>query len=101
MAPWIIGNFPSGYRNFVELMGGAFSVTLRKKRDYSEVYNELNGEITNVFRMVRDRGIELANLISLTPYSYDEFELSYIPTEDPLEQARRTIVRSFMGLVLV
>src|SRR5207253_1914300 len=35
--------------------------------------------------------------LGLTPYARSEFELSYKPDSDPLEQARRTVVRSYMG----
>lgn len=70
---------------------------LRKHRSYAEVYNDLDGEIVNVFRMARDRGTELARALELTPFAREEFEQSYQPSEDPIEQARRTIARSFMG----
>ena len=70
---------------------------MRKPRSYAEVYNELDGEIVNVFRVVRDRGDELRRALELTPFAREEFLLSYEPSDDPLEQARRTITRSFMG----
>jgi DNA adenine methylase len=46
---------------------------------------------------MRDYGDELRKKLELTPYSRDEFELSYEPVDDPIEKARRTVVRSFMG----
>ena len=70
---------------------------LRKLRSYAEVYNDLDGEIVNLFTVARDRGEELAKLCELTPFSRSEFLASYNKTEDPLEQARRTLARSFMG----
>lgn len=96
IAPWIIEHFPA-HRIYVEPFGGGGSVLLRKPRTYAEIYNDLDGEIVNVFRVVRDRGDELARAITLTPYALEEFELSYQPAEDQLERARRTVVRSFMG----
>jgi len=82
---------------YVEPFGGGGSVLLRKPRSYAEVYNDLDGEIVNVFRMVRDRGEELRYALRLTPFSRQEFSDSYEPDNNPLEQARRTILRSFMG----
>jgi DNA adenine methylase len=96
LAPWIQSFFPD-HRIYTEPFGGGGSVLLRKPRSYGEIYNDLDGEVVNVFRMLRDRGEELHRVLSLTPFSRDEFRQSYEPTDDPLEQARRTIARSFMG----
>lgn len=96
LAPWIISHFP-GHRVYVEAYGGGGSVLIRKPRSYSEVYNDLDGEIVNVFRMTRDHGEDLLNLLILTPFSREEFNLCKKETDDPLERARRTIAKSFMG----
>src|SRR6185503_9698517 len=81
----------------VEPYGGGASVLIRKPRVYAEIYNELDGEIFNLFRAIRERGEELRTLVELTPYSRADFDLSFVRTDDALEQARRTVVRSFMG----
>ena len=98
MAPWIIPQLPP-HRVYVEPFGGGGSILLRKPRSYSEVYNDLEVEICNVFRVLRDP--HMSNLLitglALTPYARDEFEESYLPTEDPVEQARRTFIRCTMG----
>lgn len=96
LAPWIIEHFPE-HRVYVEPFGGGGSVLLRKPRCYAEVYNDLDGEIVNLFRMARERGLELVSLLRMTPFARDEFKQSYEPADNPLEQARRTVVRSFMG----
>lgn len=96
LAPWLQLFFPQ-HRIYVEPFGGGASVLLRKPRSYGEIYNDLDGEVVNVFRVLRDRGAELHALLALTPFSRAEFELSYKPCDDPVEQARRTIARSFMG----
>lgn len=96
LAPWLQLFFPT-HRVYVEAFGGGASVLLRKARAYGEVYNDLDGEVVNVFRILRDRGPELQQLLALTPFARAEFDLSYQPSPDPLEQARRTIARSFMG----
>lgn len=98
LASWIISHFPP-HRVYVEPFGGAASVLLRKPRSYAEVYNDLDGEIVNLFEVLRDedKAEYLRRQLELTPYSHEEFELSYEPVEDEIEQARRTIVRSFLG----
>ncbi|AHF04085.1 DNA methyltransferase [Marichromatium purpuratum 984] len=96
LADWIIGNIPN-HRIYVEPFGGAASVLIKKPRSYAEVYNDLDGEVVNLFRVAREQGPALRQALRLTPYSRDEFHASYIRADDPLEQARRTVVRSFMG----
>ena len=98
LAPWIISHFPE-HRCYVEPYGGAGSVLLQKRRSYAEVYNDLDGEVVNLFRVLRDpaQARELERLLRLTPYSRVEFEQSYIAAGDPIEQARRSVARSYMG----
>ena len=96
LADWIISHFPD-HEIYVEPYGGAGSVLLKKNPVYSEIYNDLYGEVYNLFKVFRDNGRELIQKLRDTPYSRDEFELSYIPSNDETEQARRTVVRSYMG----
>jgi DNA adenine methylase len=98
LAPWILSFFPD-HRIYCEPFGGGGSVLMRKPRSYAEVYNDLDDEIVNVFRILRDPGQskELARLIHLTPWSRTEFYATYEPSEDPLESARRTIARTYMA----
>src|ERR1041385_959981 len=100
LAPWIIEHFPA-HRTYVEPFGGGASVLMRKPRSFGEVYNDIDGEIVNVFRMIQREHRALQALLAATPFARDEFDLAYVPTDDPLEQARRTIVRSFMGFSAV
>lgn len=96
LSRWIIQHLPE-HRTYVEPFGGAASVLLRKPRSYGEVYNDLDGEVVNLFRVAREHGKELVRLLELTPFSRDEFMASYEQSGDPIEQARRTVARSFMG----
>jgi len=96
LAPWIIGHFPK-HRVYVEPFGGAASVLLRKPRAYAEIYNDLDSELVNLFRVTREHGEELIRMLELTPFSRDEFKLSYEPSDNQIEQARRTVVRSMLG----
>jgi DNA adenine methylase len=98
LAPWIIKHFPPHYC-YVEPFGGAAGVLLQKPRSYAEVYNDLDGNIVNFFRVLRDpeqRAALLEQLV-LTPYARDEFDLAWEPTDDPIERARRLCVRAQMG----
>jgi DNA adenine methylase len=98
LAPWILQFFPP-HSVYVEPYGGGASVLLRKPRAHTEVYNDLAHEVVNVFRVLRDpqQAARLQRQVELTPAARVEFMLSYQPSDDPVEQARRTVVRSFMG----
>lgn len=99
MAKWIITHFPS-HSLYVEPFGGAASVLMQKPRSEGEVYNDLDGDVVNVFRVLRDpsQTKELERVIRLTPCSYEEYQKSYEACEDPIERARRTIFRSFASI---
>lgn len=96
LARWILSHFPP-HRIYCEPFGGAASVLLQKHRSYAEIYNDLDGDIVNFFRVLRDRKDELKQKLIDTPFAREEFKLAYEPTDDSLELARRTVVRSYMG----
>lgn len=98
LAPWIISHFPP-HRIYVEPYCGAASVLLRKSRSYAECINDLDGEVVNLFRVLRNpaQARELVRMVELTPFARSEFEESYLLHGDPIEQARRTLLRSFAG----
>lgn len=101
LAPWILSHFPP-HRTYTEAYGGAASVLMQKPRSYAEIYNDLDDEIVNVFRVLRDAesAAALCRLIELTPFARAEFDDTYDgrgSCDDPIERARRTIARAKMG----
>ena len=98
IAPWIISHFPA-HLTYVEPFGGGASVLLRKPAAVNEVYNDMDGEIVNVFRVLRgaDTSHTLARLLDLTPHARAEYDLAFDPADCPVEQARRTIIKAYMG----
>lgn len=95
----IIACFPK-HRTYVEPFGGGASVLLNKQPSPVEIYNDLDGSITRLFRVLRDHGEELRRRLILTPYSEVEFEAALLPSEshDEIEQARRDFVQWRMSL---
>ena len=81
LAPWIMQFVPE-HQTYVEPFGGAAGILLQKPRSYAEVYNDLDGEIVR---------------IQLTPYARAEFDLAWEETDDPIERARRIVIRAQMG----
>lgn len=98
LAPWVIQHFPA-HRCYVEPYGGAAGVLIQKGRAYAEVYNDVDGDIVNLFRVLQcpRRRAKLTELLVLTPYARAEFELASKPVRNSVERARRTVVRSLMG----
>lgn len=98
LAPAIIPHFPP-HRIYCEPFGGAASVLIQKPRSEIEVYNDLDEEIVSLFRCLRDpaSAAALIQLLQLTPFSRAEFKAAYQPAADPIERARRLVVRSFFG----
>jgi DNA adenine methylase len=98
LAPWILKHFPP-HRCYVEPFGGAAGVLLLKPRSPAEVYNDLDGDVVNFFRVVRDPLTRkaLRHACVFTPYARAEFDQAWEQTDDPVERARRTAVRASMG----
>jgi len=98
LAPWILEHFPE-HKCYTECFGGAGSVLLRKPRSYAEVYNDIDQDMVNLFRVLRQPELnrQLRDLCALTPYSREEFELALQASDEPLERARRTVIRATMG----
>jgi DNA adenine methylase len=99
LAKWVISHFPQ-HSFYVEPYGGAGSVLMAKPKVQGEIYNDLDGDVVNVFRVLRDplQAKELERLIRLTPFSYEEYKRAYEFHEDPIERARRIVFRSFASI---
>lgn len=98
LAPWIISHFPP-HEIYVEPFGGGGSVLLRKSPSRVEIYNDLNTELVDFFRVLRhpSQSSRLFRLLKRTPYARDELRAAYGLTDDPVERARRLAVRSFQA----
>lgn len=98
LAPWILGFFPP-HSTYVEPYAGGASVLLLKQRSKAEIYNDLAGDVVDVFRVLQnpEQAAELRRRAHLTPFAREEFDIAYQRSDDPIERARRCIARSFMG----
>lgn len=71
---------------------------MRKQRSHTEIYNDLDDEVVNLFRVLRsDAALDLVDSLKNTPFAAEEFHAAYEVSRCPQERARRTIIRSFMG----
>ena len=100
MAQWIIAHFPKDYQKMVYLepFVGRGAVFFNKLPGKVETINDLNSDIVNLFRVLRDSPDELKRVLELTPYSREEYDLSFVPCEEPVEKARRFMVKTTQAI---
>lgn len=99
-ASWIISNFPAGYEKmtYLEPFFGSGAVFFNKKRSAVETIGDIDSNVTNLFKVIRDKPKELARLVQYTPWSREEYSGSYTMTGDSLEDARRFLVRMWQAI---
>lgn len=96
IAAWIVSNLPD-HDIYIEPYFGGGSVFFAKPPARIEVVNDLDHRVVNLFRVIREQPDELARLITLTPWARAEFLASDDVAGDPLEDARRFLVRVWMA----
>jgi len=96
MAAWVVSFYPA-HVHYLEPYAGTLAPFFEKKKAPHEVVNDLDERLVNCYRMVRERGAELAALVENTPYARAEYYLSYEIADEPLEDARRFLIRSWMA----
>jgi len=69
---WLLPLLPQT-RHFCEPFGGSAAVLINREPSPIETYNDIDGEIVNFFRVLRDKKEELVKKIGLTPFSYEEY----------------------------
>ena len=77
---------------FADVFGGGAHVVLNVEYRY-RVYNDIDKDLVNFFRVLRDSPDELIKQIALTLYAREELVLACEPTDDPVEKARRFFVK--------
>lgn len=96
MAQWIISHMPE-HISYTESYFGSGAVFFNKPRATLETVNDLDGEVSNLFTIIRDRPDELARLIHWTPYARTEYYRGYETEGSEIERARRFLVRCWMA----
>jgi len=97
LAPKIVALIPP-HRVYLEPYAGSAAVLLAKPPCPHEILNDLDGNVVAFYRAMREQPAELRRLLTLTPYSRDEYEAARAKTDDPLERARRFVIRTSMSV---
>lgn len=97
---WIISFFPENYEKLTygEPYFGSGAVFFNKKRSVIETINDIDGNVVNLFRVIREYPDKLADLIKNTPWARQEYKDSYEQTGESIEDARRFLVRMWMAI---
>ena len=100
IADWIISHFPEGYEKMVYLepFCGSGAVFFNKNPGAVETVNDMESDIVNLFRVLRERPNDLKRVLELTPYSREEYDLSFEPCDEPVEKARRFMVKTTQAI---
>jgi DNA adenine methylase len=94
MAPLIVSLIPD-HDVYMEPFFGSGAVFFAKAPARHEIINDLEGNVVNFFRVLRDQPEQLERLCRLSPHARDEWGTSDIDDDqvDDLERARRYFVR--------
>lgn len=85
------------HEHYVEPFAGSLAVLLAKPPSKMETVNDLDGDLMNFWRTLRDRPQDLERACALTPHSRAEYQACYEPSDDGLERARRVWVNLTQG----
>ena len=99
LADKIISIMPP-HRSYLEPFFGSGAVFFKKPPSRIETINDLDGEIVNLFRCIREYPEELMRAVACTPYARGEYEQAWghfkaggQARPDGVEAARLTLVR--------
>ena len=92
---WLLPLLPPAI-HFCDVFGGSAAVIINREPSLVETYNDIDGEVVNFFRVLRNQKEALTEAIGLTPFSREELALacSHLDGLTDLERARRFFVRA-------
>lgn len=98
IADWIISMMPA-HKSYLEPYFGSGAVFFCKPKSRIETINDIDGDVVNLFRCVREDAEELARRVAATPYARAEYYAAFdeSPTDDHIERARRFLLKHWQG----
>lgn len=93
---WLLPLLPDCH-HFCEPFAGSAAVLINREPSPVETYNDIDGEVTNFFEVLRRSKKKLVEAIALTPFSREEFCIAISTNGERisrLERARRFYVRA-------
>lgn len=92
---WLLPQLPDCL-HYCEPFAGSGAVLLNRVPSPVETYNDIDGEVVNFFRVLREEKDSLIEQIALTPFSREEFGVAceLDPNLTNIERARRFYIRA-------
>ena len=92
---WLLPLLPDCL-HYCEPFAGSGAILLNREPSPVETYNDIDGEVVNFFKVLREHKENLIEQIALTPFSREEFAIAckLSPDLSPVERARRFYVRA-------
>ena len=92
MADKLMPLFPE-HKTYVEVFGGSGAILINKKPSEIEVYNDIDGELYNFFKVIADKKLfkKFQEKISLLPYSRECYYEYRDMRTDKLDKAGRAV----------
>jgi len=93
---WLLPLLPKCH-HYCEPFGGSAAVLLNRDPSPVETYNDIDGEVVNFFRVLRNQTEKFLKAIALTPFSREEFFIACSLNDkniSDLERARRFFIRA-------
>lgn len=97
IAKWIVSLIPK-HHSYLEPFFGSGAVFFNKEPSRIETINDMDDDVVNLFRIVRDDPIPLIRAVEATPYARSEYEFAYnINEASKIEKARKFLIRCWQG----
>ena len=93
---WLMPLLPESH-HYCEPFAGSGAVLINRAPSPVETYNDIDGDVVNFFRVLRDKHEELVRAIALTPFSREEYHNAICgPIEgiSEVERARRFYIKA-------
>lgn len=93
---WLLQLLPECH-HYCEPFAGSGAVLINREASPVETYNDIDGDVVNFFRALRDHHEELIRAIALTPFSREEYHLAVCGNTSDIsdvERARRFYIKA-------
>ncbi len=93
---WLLPLLPKCH-HYCEPFAGSGAVLLNRPPSPVETYNDIDGDVVNFFRVLRDQHEDLIRAIALTPFSREEYYRAIYATTNGIsdvERARRFYIKA-------